>query len=119
MLYQRYFLKMNQSNMTNLITLLLFLCISLLILAGSDLVMRNNAEKRIHQEMENNSQERLDKLVVLLCTSGCCIAIYGGKYFSMNIISKISVNLRNRLFSAFFLFTWKNNTRKRQDAYLI
>lgn len=75
MLYQRYFLKMNQSNMTNLITLLLIFCISIIIVAGTDLIQSQRAENG-----ETASQQRLDKLVVLMSTSGCCVAIYGGKH---------------------------------------
>lgn len=78
MLYQRYFLKMNQSNMTNLITLLLLLCISLLFLAGADVILRHSLETKYYQSNSSQFQDRLDKLVVLMCTSGCCIAIYGG-----------------------------------------
>lgn len=73
MLYQRYFLKMNQSNMTNLITLLLLLCIGFLFLAAADFVIGKQPDT------DQNPAYRLDKLLVLMCTSGCCIAIYGGK----------------------------------------
>lgn len=75
MLYQRYFLKMNQSNMTNLISLLLLLCIGFLLFAATDIVMVHHSETDPPQE----HSFRLDKLLVLICTSGCCIAIYGGK----------------------------------------
>lgn len=78
MLYQRYFLKMNQSNMTTLITLLLVLCISLLFLAGADVITRHSIEAKYEEDNSIQFQDRLDKLVVLMCTSGCCIAIYGG-----------------------------------------
>ena len=75
MLYQRYFLKMNQSNMTNLISLLLLLCVGFLLFAATDLVMVHHSETDLPQE----HSKRLEKLLVLIGTSGCCIAIYGGK----------------------------------------
>lgn len=64
--------------MTTLITLLLVLCISLLFLAGADIITRHNLEMKYFEENSIQFQDRLDKLVVLMCTSGCCIAIYGG-----------------------------------------
>lgn len=65
--------------MTALITLLLVLCISLLFLAGADVIARHSLEPKYIEENSVQFQNRLDKLVVLMCTSGCCIAIYGGK----------------------------------------
>ncbi|KAJ8985481.1 hypothetical protein NQ317_015020 [Molorchus minor] len=87
MLYQRYFLKMNQSNMTNLISLLLLLCIGFLILAGTDFVM----PREVLEEFSPNQTDsnRLDKLLVLMCTSGCCIAIYG---VLLAVVSKPTMN---------------------------
>lgn len=77
MLYQRYFLKMNQSNMTNLITLLLLLCSGFLIIAAVDFIIPPQVQESYPVGSSHNS---MDKLLVLLCTSSCCIAIYGGKY---------------------------------------
>ncbi|XP_049822325.1 adenylate cyclase type 6 [Aethina tumida] len=83
MLYQRYFLKMNQSNMTNLITLLLLLCIGFLFLAAADFVIGKQPDT------DQNPAYRLDKLLVLMCTSGCCIAIYG---VLLTVVSKPTMN---------------------------
>lgn len=80
MLYQRYFLKMNQSNMTNLITLLLLLCSGFLIIAAIDFIIPYPVNES-YPEIVVDLPSSKDKLLVLLCTSGCCIAIYGGKYF--------------------------------------
>lgn len=85
MLYQRYFLKMNQSNMTNLITLLLLLCISMVVLAGVDLVLPrlSGMEEEVTKEEGEGFIERasrFDKLLVLMCTAACCIAIYSSKF---------------------------------------
>lgn len=91
MLYQRYFLKMNQSNMTNLISLLLLLCVAFLLLAATDLIMVHHSE-----ELPRHSTHRSDKLVVLICTSGCCIAIYGGM-----LIQQIRKIHKKKIFSAF------------------
>ncbi|KAF5296799.1 hypothetical protein FQA39_LY12317 [Lamprigera yunnana] len=67
MLYQRYFLKMNQSNMTSLVSLLLLFCIGLFILSSVDLLPKEN----------KLSTDRMNKLLGFLCTSGTCIIIYG------------------------------------------
>lgn len=72
MLYQRYFLKMNQSNMTSLISLLLIFCVGLFILTSVDLLLKG--ENRI-------SSDRLSKLLGFLCTSGTCVVIYGSKCY--------------------------------------
>lgn len=78
MLYQRYFLKMNQSNMTNLISLLLLLCIVFLLLGVVDFILpRDHYEDRLHY------------LVVLMCTSACCIAVYG---VLLTVVSKPTMN---------------------------
>ncbi|XP_017784775.1 PREDICTED: adenylate cyclase type 6 isoform X2 [Nicrophorus vespilloides] len=79
MLYQRYFLKMNQSNMTNLIMLLLLLCVSLLLLAGSDLIFLHPFDVK----------DQMEKLIVLMATSACCIAIYG---VLLAVLSKPAMN---------------------------
>lgn len=96
MLYQRYFLKMNQSNMTNLITLLLLLCISMVVLAGVDLVLPRLTGIEEAEEVNKGAEEgfieratRFDKLLVLMCTAACCIAIYSSKY---TLASKSLVN---------------------------
>ncbi|XP_050309955.1 adenylate cyclase type 5 isoform X2 [Anthonomus grandis grandis] len=86
MLYQRYFLKMNQSNMTNLISLLLLLCIGFLLLAAADFMMLPRHEK-FHSINEDSTQ--LNYLVVLMCTSACCIAIYG---VLLSVVSKPTMN---------------------------
>ncbi|KRT86538.1 Adenylate and Guanylate cyclase, partial [Oryctes borbonicus] len=93
MLYQRYFLKMNQSNMTNLITLLLIFCISIIIVAGTDLIQNHNADKIV-------SQQRLDKLVVLMSTSGCCVAIYG---VLLAVLSKPAMNEVHLIIISYFI----------------
>ncbi|CAH1183148.1 unnamed protein product [Phaedon cochleariae] len=80
MLYQRYFLKMNQSNMTNLISLLLLLCIGFLLVAVIDLALPRSIEAH---------GNKTDKLLVLGCTSGCCIAIYG---VLLTVVSKPAMN---------------------------
>ncbi|XP_063914214.1 adenylate cyclase type 6 isoform X1 [Zophobas morio] len=85
MLYQRYFLKMNQSNMTNLISLLLLLCVGFLLFAATDLVMVHHSETDLPQE----HSKRLEKLLVLIGTSGCCIAIYG---VLLAVLSKPAMN---------------------------
>ncbi|XP_076269275.1 adenylate cyclase type 6 isoform X2 [Rhynchophorus ferrugineus] len=85
MLYQRYFLKMNQSNMTNLIWLLLLLCIGFLILGVLDFILPKPFES--HSVFEDSS--RIDKLVVLMCTSACCIAIYS---VLLTVVSKPAMN---------------------------
>ncbi|XP_022913545.2 adenylate cyclase type 5 isoform X1 [Onthophagus taurus] len=77
MLYQRYFLKMNQSNMTNLITLLLVLSVTFIFITGFDLIK------------ENVTHLRIEKLVALLSTSGCCLALYG---VLLAILSKPGMN---------------------------
>jgi hypothetical protein len=77
--------------MTNLISLLLLLCVGFLLLAATDLVMLHHSEDEPSQDHSN----RLDKLLVLICTSGCCIAIYGGESESTRFISQLSVKLRN------------------------
>ncbi|XP_074031127.1 adenylate cyclase type 6 isoform X2 [Leptinotarsa decemlineata] len=79
MLYQRYFLKMNQSNMTNLISLLLAICITFLVIALTDFVMPRRPEEGVDY----------DKLLILMCTSGCCIAIYG---VLLSIVSRPAMN---------------------------
>ncbi|KAJ8947426.1 hypothetical protein NQ318_009632, partial [Aromia moschata] len=88
MLYQRYFLKMNQSNMTNLISLLLLLCIGFLVVAAADFIMPRQTDLEDISQMHTNSV-RLDKLLVLMCTSGCCIAIYG---VLLAVVSKPTMN---------------------------
>ncbi|KAL1491228.1 hypothetical protein ABEB36_011857 [Hypothenemus hampei] len=75
MLYQRYFLKMNQSNMTNLISLLLLLCATFLLLGAIDVILENS--------------NRFDYLVVIITTSACCIAVYG---VLLTIVSKPAMN---------------------------
>ncbi|XP_030746554.1 adenylate cyclase type 5-like, partial [Sitophilus oryzae] len=85
MLYQRYFLKMNQSNMTNLISLLLLLCIGFLLLGAVDFILPK--AEVAHSIFEDSS--RMDKLVVLMCTSACCIAIYG---VLLTVVSKPAMN---------------------------
>lgn len=77
-MYQRYFLKMNQSNMTNLISLLLLLCVGFLMVAATDFVLPRHADGPETSKIQTGS-DRLDKLLVLMCTTGCCIAIYAGK----------------------------------------
>ncbi|CAH0556509.1 unnamed protein product [Brassicogethes aeneus] len=83
MLYQRYFLKMNQSSMTNLITLLLLLCIGFLFSSSTDFIIIK------HSDLFRSSTNRLDKLLVLMSTSGCCIAIYG---VLLAVVSKPAMN---------------------------
>ncbi|CAG9853898.1 unnamed protein product [Phyllotreta striolata] len=85
MLYQRYFLKMNQSNMTNLITLLLVLCVCLLVISLTDFVM----PRKLPEDGPLPDSIRYDKLLVLVCTSGCCIAIYA---VLLNIVSRPAMN---------------------------
>lgn len=86
MLYQRYFLKMNQSNMSNLISLLLLLCVVLLLLAVIDIILSNpgNVDRD-----DASGFGRLDKLLVVISTSGCCIAIYG---VLLAVLSKPAMN---------------------------
>ncbi|KAK4879136.1 hypothetical protein RN001_007282, partial [Aquatica leii] len=79
MLYQRYFLKMNQSNMTCLISLLLLFCIGLFILTSVDLLPKEN----------KISSDRLNKLLGFLCTSGTCVVIYG---ILLTILSRPAMN---------------------------
>ncbi|KAK9693517.1 Adenylate cyclase, conserved domain [Popillia japonica] len=93
MLYQRYFLKMNQSNMTNLITLLLIFCISIIIVAGTDLIQNHNADKMV-------PHQRLDKLIVLMSTSGCCVAIYG---VLLAVLSKPAMNEVHLIIISYFI----------------
>ncbi|XP_072401648.1 adenylate cyclase type 6 isoform X2 [Diabrotica undecimpunctata] len=85
MLYQRYFLKMNQSNMTNLITLLLMICVVMLVISLTDFAMP--------RQLPTNATEvhaiQYDKLLVLVCTSACCIAIYG---ILLNVVSRPAMN---------------------------
>lgn len=71
MLYQRYFLKMNQTNTTSLISLLLVFCVVLFALISSDIVQRD--EKRI-------PSDKLNKLLIFLTSSGGCVVIYGSEY---------------------------------------
>ncbi|CAG9768347.1 unnamed protein product [Ceutorhynchus assimilis] len=85
MLYQRYFLKMNQSNMTNLISLLLLLCIGFLLLGVADFIVPHPEES--HSIYEDTT--RFDYLVVLMCTSACCIAVYG---VLLTVVSKPAMN---------------------------
>ncbi|KAF5269198.1 hypothetical protein FQR65_LT02499 [Abscondita terminalis] len=79
MLYQRYFLKMNQSNMTSLISLLLLFCIGLFIITSVDLLPKEN----------KISSDRLNKLLGFLCTSGTCVVIYG---ILLTILSRPAMN---------------------------
>ncbi|XP_018566319.1 adenylate cyclase type 6 isoform X1 [Anoplophora glabripennis] len=85
MLYQRYFLKMNQSNMTNLISLLLLLCIGFLMVAAIDFALPREEDASKIQA----GSDRLEKLLVLMCTTGCCIAIYG---VLLTVVSKPTMN---------------------------
>ncbi|XP_066259052.1 adenylate cyclase type 6 isoform X1 [Euwallacea similis] len=85
MLYQRYFLKMNQSNMTNLISLLLLLCIAFLLLGAVDFILPRDEDS--HSFFKDST--RLDYLVVLMCTSACCIAVYG---VLLTVVSKPTMN---------------------------
>lgn len=87
MLYQRYFLKMNQSNMTNLIFLLLLLCSAFLIVAATDFfVVPNRTDNETDILVETTGSSYKDKLLMLMCTSLCCIAVYGGKKIKNDLI---------------------------------
>lgn len=99
MLYQRYFLKMNQSNMTNLIALLLLLCAGFLVIGAVDFVTPSFVGETESDKVVElpGSSDRLDKLLVLMCTSGCCIAIYGGR---------CTLSLLVTLLSKLYLFSW-------------
>lgn len=77
---------MNQSNMTNLITLLLLLCIALVALAGVELVL-----PRLRDEGFVEHPSRFDKLLVLMCTAACCIAIYSSEYENWVFINALLV----------------------------
>ncbi|XP_045470841.1 adenylate cyclase type 5 isoform X2 [Harmonia axyridis] len=93
MLYQRYFLKMNQSNMTNLLSLLLLLCVVLLLLAAADMILMHHSFSS-PTRLQNSTTYRggfdpLDKSLVLVSTSGCCIAIYG---VLLAVLSKPAMN---------------------------
>ncbi|KAH1014196.1 hypothetical protein HUJ04_003076 [Dendroctonus ponderosae] len=100
MLYQRYFLKMNQSNMTNLISLLLLLCIGFILLGAVDFVLPRVED--FHSAFEDSP--RLDYLVALMCTSACCIAVYG---VLLTFVSKPAMNeVYLIIISYFILFTF-------------
>ncbi|KAI4464612.1 adenylate cyclase type 1 [Holotrichia oblita] len=47
--------------------------VNIIIVAGTDLIQNHHADKMV-------SHQRLDKLIVLMSTSGCCVAIYGGAW---------------------------------------
>ncbi|KAK9870649.1 hypothetical protein WA026_008210 [Henosepilachna vigintioctopunctata] len=82
MLYQRYFLKMNQSNMTNLLSLLLILCVVLLLLAATDVVFMqqgSHSSVKLDRVTSKIGFNLMDKSLVVISTSGCCLAIYGGE----------------------------------------
>lgn len=64
--------------MTNLISLLLLLCVGFLMVAATDFVLPRHADGPETSKIQTGS-DRLDKLLVLMCTTGCCIAIYAGK----------------------------------------
>ncbi|XP_056643903.1 adenylate cyclase type 6 [Diorhabda sublineata] len=85
MLYQRYFLKMNQSNMTNLITLLLTLCVLLFMISLTDFAM----PRQLDTHTTGPDLVPYDKLLVLMCTSACCVAIYG---VLLNVVSRPAMN---------------------------
>ncbi|KAK5646083.1 hypothetical protein RI129_004547 [Pyrocoelia pectoralis] len=92
MLYQRYFLKMNQSNMTSLISLLLLFCIGLFVLTSIDLLPK---ETKI-------SSDRLNKLLGFLCTSGACVVIYG---ILLTILSRPAMNEVYLIIISYFILT--------------
>nr|CAH7746500.1 unnamed protein product [Callosobruchus chinensis] len=83
MLYQRYFLKMNQSNMTNLISLLLCVCAVTLLVSALDFAAVRSAIGA------NEVPPIADRLLMLVCTSVCCIAVYGVLLF---VVSKPAMN---------------------------
>lgn len=88
MLYQRYFLKMNQSNMTNIISLLVLVCIAFVVLAGSEMVFVHDTSAHTFTVYNGNLTDQatqIDKLLVLICTTGCCIAIYSGEYIRVRV----------------------------------
>lgn len=69
MLYQRYFLKMNQSNMTNMLTLLILIASAIFLISGMDSLLTSNV-----MDQHNNKDT-----VVLFSTMIICVAVYGGK----------------------------------------
>lgn len=70
MLYQRYFLRMNQSNMTHVLILLVGLALALGLLLVAKLMLTDKPLFTLLQRLENFS------LGVTLVT---CIAVYIGK----------------------------------------
>ncbi|KAB0798417.1 hypothetical protein PPYR_09410 [Photinus pyralis] len=92
MLYQRYFLKMNQSNMTSLISLLLLFCVGIFILTSIDLLPK---ESRV-------TSDRLNKLLGFLCTSGSCVVIYG---ILLTILSRPAMNEVYLIIISYFILS--------------
>lgn len=81
MLYQRYFLKMNLSNMTNLISLLLLLCTILLLLAATDIIVMQSPSSSWKSQNASSriGFDPLDKSIVTIVASGAIIGLYGGE----------------------------------------
>ncbi|XP_025829382.1 adenylate cyclase type 6 [Agrilus planipennis] len=92
MLYQRYFLKMNQSNMTNLISLLLVFCTGLFILVGVDFILE--------QYSDSLSQDRNNKLLGLISTAGGCLILYGVIF---TILSRPAMNEVHLIIISYFV----------------
>jgi hypothetical protein len=71
MLYQRYFLRMNQSNMTHLLGLLLALCSILGLL------------QLVAAFFSSSWGDREPGLIAMGMTLACCIAVYAGEHIQI------------------------------------
>nr|CAD7440030.1 unnamed protein product [Timema bartmani] len=90
MLYQRYFLRMNQSNMTHLLGLLLALCLVLGLLQMAAIFVsdpRDNNNILLHTQDDPSSIP--PEVIAIGMTLTCCITVYGGL---MAILSRPALN---------------------------
>nr|CAD7194630.1 unnamed protein product [Timema douglasi] len=88
MLYQRYFLRMNQSNMTHLLGLLLALCLVLGLLQMAAIFVSDPRDDNTLLHSQDNPSIP-PEVIAIGMTLTCCITVYGGL---MAILSRPALN---------------------------